>query len=91
MKTYDGRDITVDKYEMVTRAFANCTMILENAITAPEEYIDENYGTDENMCKVAEMYFNLGMKILKEVPDKTFGKLICKKRLEQEMAQNYRT
>lgn len=50
-------------------AFANCAMILENAIVMPDKYINEMYGSDAKMCKVAEQYFDLGVRILRETPE----------------------
>ena len=63
MRTYK---VTADA--MAGMAFANCLMLLENAIAMSDSYIEEHYGSDSNMCEVAERYFDLGCKILNTMP-----------------------
>ena len=66
--------MTIDKEFNITRdslvalALANCRMILENAISMPDSYIEEHYGSDCNMCNVAERYFDFALKIMHEMP-----------------------
>ena len=65
---------TIDKEYNITRdslasmALVNCRMILENAVSMPDSYIEEHYGSDSNMCKVAEQYFDLAVKIYEQMP-----------------------
>lgn len=58
----------IDPDGMAARAFANCVMILENAISMPDSYIEQHYGSDAGMLEVAEQYFDFGCKILNEMP-----------------------
>ena len=60
--------LTAGGPELAALAFANCAMILENAIVMPDKYINETYGSDAKMCKVAEQYFDLGLRVLRELP-----------------------
>lgn len=60
--------LTAGGPELAALAFANCAMILENAIVMPDKYINEMYGSDAKMCKVAEQYFDLGLRVLRELP-----------------------
>jgi len=59
----------IGKHSLAAMAFANCAMILENAMAMPDSYIEQHYGSDSNMCKVAEQYFDFGCRILTEMPE----------------------
>ena len=58
----------IDMDSLAAMALVNCRMILENAVAMPDDYIERHYGSDSNMCKVAEQYFDLACKIMQEMP-----------------------
>lgn len=58
----------IGKHSLAAMAFANCAMILENAMAMPDSYIEQHYGSDSNMCRVAEQYFDFGCRILTDMP-----------------------
>ena len=57
-----------DKDTIAAYAFANCIMILRNAISMPDSYIEKAYGSDEGMLAVAEKYYDFGIKVLNTMP-----------------------
>ena len=57
-----------DKDTIAAYAFANCIMILRNAISMPDDYIDKHYGSDAGMLAVAEKYYDFGLKVLSTMP-----------------------
>ena len=57
-----------DKDSIAAYAFANCVMILRNAISMPDAYIEKHYGSDEGMLAVAEKYYDFGVKVLTTMP-----------------------
>lgn len=59
----------ISRQSLAAMAFANCAMILENAMAMPDSYIEQHYGNDSGMCSVAEQYFDFGCKILTEKPE----------------------
>ncbi len=59
----------IGKTSLAAMAFANCAMILENAMAMPDSYIEQHYGSDSGMCAVAEQYFDFGCKILNEMTE----------------------
>lgn len=59
---------STDKDSIAAYAFANCTMILQNAISMPDAYIEKHYGSDEGMLAVAEKYYDFGIKVLNTMP-----------------------
>ena len=58
----------IDKDDIAAYAFANCIMILRNAMSMPDAYIDDHYGSDEGMLAVAEKYYDFGIKVLSTMP-----------------------
>ena len=58
----------IDKDAIAAYAFANCIMILRNAISMPDSYIEKAYGSDEGMLAVAEKYYDFGIKVLNTMP-----------------------
>lgn len=65
-------------------AFANCLMILRNAIAMPDAYIDEHYGSDEGMLKVAEKYYDFGLKVLTTMPPITVSHITMESLIREE-------
>ena len=73
-----------DKNVIAAYAFANCLMILRNAIAMPDAYIDEHYGSDEGMLKVAEKYYDFGVKVLTTMPPITVSHITMESQIREE-------
>ena len=72
-----------DKNVIATYAFANCVMILRNAISMPDSYIEKYYGSDEGMLKVAEKYYDFGLKILSTMPPITVSHITMESQVHE--------
>lgn len=75
-----------DKNVIAAYAFANCLMILRNAISMPDAYIVEHYGSDEGMLKVAEKYYDFGAKVLTTMPPITVSHIAMESPIREEDA-----
>lgn len=73
-----------DKNVIAAYAFANCLMILRNAIAMPDAYIDKHYGSDEGMLKVAEKYYDFGVKVLMTMPPITVSHITMESPIREE-------
>lgn len=62
-------DYIVDKNVISGYAFANCLMLLQNAMSMPDDYIEKHYGSDEGILATAERYFDFGIKVMKTMPE----------------------